>query len=108
MAYPVEFKEKAVELANSLNSINRASIILGIAYNVLKSWKEKHDKGEDLKHRSGGKRFEKIDKEKLKDYIDKNPDKFLEEIAEEFGCSKTAIDKALKNMGYTNKKNYKL
>jgi hypothetical protein len=37
-------------------------------------------------------------------YIDENPDAFLEEIGEYFGCSGEAVRKALKKLKITRKK----
>ena len=108
MAYPNEFKQKALELVEHLNSINQASKALNIAYTTLRKWVELWNNGEDLSHNSGGKRFEKINLTELEEYIKQNPDKFLYEIAEEFHCSASGIAKALKKLGYTNKKNDEL
>ena len=105
MAYSIDFRIKVVAYAIHSNNIRETSEKFNIGYQTVRNWVILHNKWEDLKHKSGGKRFEKIDKEKLKDYIDKNQDKFLEEIAKEFGCSPNGIRKALKNIGYTNKKN---
>lgn len=104
MAHSDDFRIKVVAYAIHSNNISETSKKFNIGYHTVRNWVILYNKGEDLKHKSGGKRFEKINKEKLKEYIDKNPDKFLEEIAEEFCCSKTAISNALKKMEYTNKK----
>ena len=105
MAYSLDFREKVVAYAIHSNNISETSKKFNIGYQTVRNWVILYNKGEDLKHKSGGKRFEKIDREKLKEYIDKNQDKFLEEIAKEFNCSPNGVRKALKNMGYTNKKN---
>ena len=108
MAYPVEMKQKVLELVSSLNSMNKVSILVDIPYNTISSWKKKVDNGESLEPQSGGVRRLKIDREKLKDYVDKNPDAYLREIAEEFNCSDSAIHYALKSIGYTLKKKRQL
>ena len=49
--------------------------------------------------------FKKINPEKLKAYIEENPDAYQHEIAEHFGVVQNAIFKALKKLGITRKKN---
>ena len=46
----------------------------------------------------------KIDPEKLRAYVEEHPDAYQREMAEEFNCSNTAIQKALKRLGITRKK----
>ncbi|MDR0555516.1 MAG: transposase [Holosporaceae bacterium] len=46
----------------------------------------------------------KINDEALLKYVKSNPDAFLKEIAEHFGCSKSGAHKALKRNGITYKK----
>ena len=48
-----------------------------------------------------------LDPEKLDEYM-KNPenaDKYIREIAKDFGCGKETVRVALKKLGYTRKKN---
>ncbi|HEV7740173.1 TPA: hypothetical protein VZI75_001545 [Streptococcus pneumoniae] len=44
--------------------------------------------------------MEKVDRDKLKIYIETHPDAYLTEIAAEFNCPPTTIHYALKAMGY--------
>jgi hypothetical protein len=48
--------------------------------------------------------FKKLDPEKLKAYVAEHPDAYLQEIGDAFGCSDTAVMKALKRLGITRKK----
>ena len=50
----------------------------------------------------------KIAPEKLKAYVEEHPDEYQREMAEEFDCSVTAIQKALKRLGITRKKDNEL
>ena len=105
MAYDIKFKEKTLEILAKLNgNVLQTSKLLNLNYRTVFRWKETAERGESLIHKSGGKRVEKINPEKLKEYVDKNPDKYLYEIAREFNCSTTGIFDALKKLGYTNKK----
>ena len=105
MAYDMKFKEKVLEiLAQNNGNVLKTSKLLNLNYRTVVRWKETAARGESLIHKSGGKRLEKINPEKLKEYVDKHPDKYLRELAKEFNCSKTGIFDALKKLGYTNKK----
>jgi len=46
----------------------------------------------------------KINPDKLKDYVAQHPDAYQKEMAREFGCSQSAIQKALKRLKITRKK----
>ena len=48
--------------------------------------------------------MEKINPEKRKEYVDKNPDKYLCELAKEFNCSTSGVFDALKKLGYGNRR----
>ena len=63
-------------------------------------------KGENrgLHHQVKGTKPRKVDRDKLKNYLETHPDAYLTEIASEFDCHPTAIHYALKAMGYTRKK----
>lgn len=50
----------------------------------------------------------KVDKDALLKAIGRRPDATLKELAEEFGCCFQAIDKWLKKLGITRKKNHPL
>ena len=98
MAYDVKFKEKVLEiLAQNNGNVLKTSKLLNLNYRTIVRWKETAARGESLIHKSGGKRVEKINPEKLKEYVDKNPDKYLHELAKEFNCSKTGIVVPLQN-----------
>ena len=109
MAYDIKFKEKTLEILAKLNgNVLQTSKLLNLNYRTVVRWKETAERGESLIHKSGGKRVEKINPEKLKEYVEQNPNKYLYEIAEEFNCSKSGVFDALKKLGYTNRKNRKL
>ncbi|MBR1374572.1 MAG: hypothetical protein IJ566_00615, partial [Cardiobacteriaceae bacterium] len=92
MAYDIKFKEKTLEILAKLNgNVLQTSKLLNLNYRTVFRWKETAERGESLIHKSCGKRVEKINPEKLKEYVDKNPDKYLYEIAREFNCSTTGI-----------------
>jgi len=52
--------------------------------------------------------FKKIAPLKLKAYVAQHPDAYQKEIAKEFGCAPSAVQKALKRWKITRKKDYTL
>jgi len=58
----------------------------------------------EIKNKPAKHPFKKLDPEKLKVYIERHPDAYLKEIAEEFRCSAPAVLKALKRLVLTRKK----
>jgi DNA-binding MarR family transcriptional regulator len=50
----------------------------------------------------------KLPRQELTDYIAAHPDAYLSEIAEHFGCSGTAVSKALKILKITRKKSERI
>ena len=64
----------------------------------------------DLSSRTRKRKFKVLDPEKLNEYM-KNPenaDKYIREIAKDFGCGKETVRVALKKLGYTRKKTDKI
>ena len=58
----------------------------------------------NLENKALNRPHKKIDPEKLRAYVEEHPDAYQRETAEEFDCSVTAIQKALKRLGITRKK----
>ncbi len=58
----------------------------------------------EIKNKPGQHPFKKLDPEKLKTCMERHPDAYLKEIAQEFGCSAPAVLKALRRLGFTRKK----
>jgi transposase len=46
----------------------------------------------------------KLNRERLREYVNEHPDAYLREMAKEFGVGKTCIASALKEIGITIKK----
>lgn len=104
MAYSEDFREKALSLYDVLKNKKQVSEILGIRRHTISSWLKLREETGGLKHKAGGIRKEKVNKEKLKEYVKENPDKFLHEIAEEFNCSPSWILELLRKINFTRKK----
>ena len=107
--YSLDFKEKALEiLAFHKNNARKVSLFLNVPAATLRRWKKIKDEEVIISNKGGGKRFEKINLEELKKYVDENPDKYGYEIAIVFNCNPSSINRALHKIGYSHKKNYNI
>ena len=71
---------------------------------AINSWRQKYKKTGEIKNKPLCRTPRKLDNDKLISYVKEHPDAYLKEIAEAFGCSVTAVAKALKRLGITRKK----
>ena len=104
MAYSLDFRKKVLAYCEKTGSITEASVVFDISRNTIYQWLKLMETTGKLHHQVKGTKPRKVDREKLKHYLEAHPDAFLTEIASEFGCHPTAIHYALKAMGYTRKK----
>ena len=75
-----------------------------IGTSTLKSWIKKYDETGEIKNKPLARKHKKICPDELRAYVAEHPDAFLSEIAEKFKCWPSAVDKALKKLGITRKK----
>lgn len=104
MAYSLDFRKKVLAYCKRTGSITEASDVFQISRNTIYGWLKLKEKTGNLNHQAKGTKPRKVDREKLKNYLEAHPDAYLTEIASEFDCHPTAIHYALKAMGYTRKK----
>jgi transposase len=105
MAYDNKFRERVIAYMDKGHSYRKTSELFGIDSKTILRWRKlRHETGE-LKDRPREEWHKKIAPEKLLAYYEENPDSYLSEAAEAFGCSINAIFKAKKRLGITRKKN---
>ena len=104
MAYSLDFRKKVLAYCKRTGSITEASDVFQISRNTIYGWLKLKEKTGNLNHQAKGTKPRKVDRDRLKNYLNDHPDAFLTEIASEFDCHLTAIHYALKAMGYTRKK----
>lgn len=78
--------------------------VYGVSRATLYAWQRRLQKTGSLADSPRSRGVYKIDKEKLKNFVEQNPDAYLKEIAKQFDCSAMAVCKALKSIGMTRKK----
>jgi len=75
-----------------------------VSIGAIQKWEKRLAETGEIKNKPVNRPFKKIDPERLRTYIKDHPDAYLKEIAEEFGCSAPAVQKALRRLGFTHKK----
>jgi len=104
MAYSEDYRKRAVEFYREGSTQEEVRKVFKIARSTLRDWEARYEAG-SLKPSYPKVRIKpKLPYDQLKQYIDDNPDAFLSEIGEHFGCSAEAVRKALIKLNITLKK----
>jgi len=104
MAYEKKYKERVLAYLEAGHTQAETAAIFGVGTTTIKGWKKRQASGEGLEAKKRRYTPRKIDLEKLRAYVTANPDAYEREMAAEFGCARSAIQKALKRLGITRKK----
>ena len=105
MAHSSEFRAKAIAFKEDGHTFFEVTKVFGISSSTYYKWKKiKKSTGEYKPAKPKATRNRKISIERLKEILEEKPDLYLQEIAEEFGCTKQAIHDALKRSKITRKK----
>lgn len=106
MAYEEKYRRRAVDYWGEGNSKRKTAEVFKVSTSTLQRWKSKLKDTGTLAPMERKRPWRKIDPIKLEEYVEKNPDAYLREIATEFSCTIHAVEKALKSLKTTRKKNY--
>ena len=101
--YSIDFKQRAVAYKDGGHTLTELKEAFGIPAETYYKWKVKLESGY-YKTKIIRERKRKIDKDKLKQAVAEKPDAYLRELAEQFGCTETAVFYALKKLNITRKK----
>lgn len=104
MSYSKDLRERVVKYHLSGHTIKETCEVFGVGNYAVSQWVKKYKETGDLSNKPLNRGFKKIDPEKLRAYVAEHPDAYQKEMAEVFGCTDTAIGKALKRLGITRKK----
>jgi len=105
MAYDKKYRENVLRYLDEGHTSEEAKEVFQVGTTAIKRWRKLRKETGSLQDRPREKWHKKIDPIKLAAYFEENPDSYLSEAAEAFGCSITAIFKAKKRLGITRKKN---
>lgn len=104
MSYSKDMRERAIRYRKSGHTLEQTRDAFQIAISTIRGWEMRLAETGTLAPIVVKRTHKKIDPEKLKKYVQENPDAYLREMAEEFSCSDTAICKALRRLHITRKK----
>lgn len=106
MAYSHDLRKKALDYIENGGSKVLAGQIFGVTVQTLINWVKRKKQGNLAPDTTKKRAPQKLETEKLKMYIENHPDKYLREIAEEFGVTITAVFYACKRLKITLKKRH--
>jgi transposase len=104
MAYDIKFKKRVLEYLAEGHSQEATAKVFGIGTTTIKAWKKENATTGLHAPKPRNRKPRKIDPEKLREAVAANPDAYLSELAEQFGCSIEGIRKVLKKLKITRKK----
>ena len=104
MAYSKDFVKQAVAYKDAGHTFRQLREAFGIPSETFYLWKEKLENGYYEAPKTRKQRSRKIDKEKLRQAVKENPDMYLYELAEPFGCTPQAVFYMLQSLNITLKK----
>ena len=104
MSYPLSFKKDTIEYRKAGYTARETEEALQVSVSTVYRWGRQLKEVGHLNTKTTIRPHKKIDPDELKAYMDFNPDAYLKEIAQEFNCSITAIQKALKRHNIQRKK----
>lgn len=102
--YDEKYRKRAVEYRKEGNTLAATAKTFKVGTTTLKRWEKLYDETGEVKNKPLNRPHKKIDPKELEEFVEKNPDAYLTEIAEVFGCGESAIRKALKRQKITRKK----
>jgi len=103
-AYSLDLRERVIQYLEKGHDKKSAASFFSVGIATIYRWlKQKKETG-SLHPQQRERAYQKIDNERLKEYVKANPDHFLCEIAEEFSVTEQAIFYALKRLKITRKK----
>ena len=108
MAYEKDYRKRILNFYYE-NGKTKTLFQFNISSSTLYGWIKLKKETGDLSSRTRKRKFKVLDPEKLDEYM-KNPenaDKYIREIAKDFGCGKETVRVVLKKLGYTRKKQTK-
>lgn len=104
MSYPEKYRKRTIEYRREGHSLKETSKVFKVAISTIRNWEKQWREEGKLTPKPVKRTFKKIDPDRLKAYVMEHPDAYQKEIAKEFGCAQSAIQKALVRLNLTRKK----
>ena len=104
MSYSKDLREKVLKHIALGSTIEAASKLFSVGTSSIKRWKRNQRETGSVMGAGRPAGSYKIDEDKLKSYVNENPDALLEEISSKFEVTLSAISAALKRLNFSRKK----
>ncbi len=104
MSYPVKYRERVIGYRQEGHTLEETSKVFKVAISTIRKWEKQIQETGNLTPKVPKRSFKKIDPARLQAYVAQHPDAYQKEIAMEFGCALSAVQKALKRLKITRKK----
>lgn len=104
MAYSVDLRSRVIDYINKGHTQEETSLIFNVGTSTIQRWLTLLSETGSLKKRQLNRSASIYDSEKLKAYIEENPNALLKDIAQHFGGSVTGAFYALEREKITYKK----
>ena len=105
MAYDPKFRKQVLKYIGKGHTIQEAHEVFEVGTTTIKEWKKLEKETGKLDKRPSGNKASKLCPDRLKAYVEANPDSYQSEIAEVFNCTQPAVFYALKRLNLSRKKN---
>ena len=106
MSYDIKYRERALSYLSEGHSFRESAARFKVSPFTLVKWKNQLNETGTLAPKKRKETWRKIDPEKLRKFVSEHPDAYQHEIAEAFGVRLYALQKALKRLNITRKKNH--
>lgn|SRR3990167_1800519 len=107
MAYSIDFRKCVIENLEAGKTWDEVTSVFSISRDTLNRWVNLRKKKGSLEDSPRAPyKVRKIDSKALISALERTPDATLKELAKEFNCWPHAINRRLKKLGITRKKNH--
>ncbi len=104
MSYPTKYRERTIEYRKEGHTLEETHRTFKVSIATIRKWEKQLEKEGNLEKKPLNRSYKKVNPEKLIAYVAEHPDAYQKEIAQECGCSATAIYLAMKRLKITRKK----
>ncbi|MDR1992595.1 MAG: transposase [Nitrososphaerota archaeon] len=106
MTYSLDFREAVLTFRKKGHTIKQTCETFNIPKKTYHNWTNLQQQTDSLQPKKTPTRKRKIDKQKLRQYIEEHPDAYLKELAQHFNVKTSSIHNALVKLKITRKKKF--
>ena len=104
MSYTTQYRKRTIEYREEGHTLEETSRVFKVSISTIRDWEKRLKESGSLEKSELNRPQKKVDLQRLEAYVQRHPDAYQTEIAQEFNCSPRAIRKAFKKLHITRKK----